>query len=187
MADGNALNDFFAKKDKKKGVKKGATPVASVPPAVLKPTAAPNETAPAPTVQDVPVNAQKQKPKEDDGWVVPEEKVKDYSGLRIQELVIKSDDEEEKTIEYDEEKQVLTKKAKEKKTWAPTPKTQQAAPAVNTWQYPTLAATKDMGKPAPPGLKGFDTVKNGYRGDTTLGQAPKVALTNKFAGLTDDN
>eukprot|EP00124_Ichthyophonus_hoferi_P002582 Ihof_evm2s181 gene=Ihof_evmTU2s181 len=138
MAD-NALNDFFAKKDKKKGGRKVTSAPAPAP-------VVPVSVAESPVANIQP--AKSTKDKEDDDWVVPEEKVKDYTGLRIHELVIKSEDEEEKTIEYDVDTN-MSKKKQEKKMWAATPTSSDAPKAMgstSTWAYPTLAATKDMGK-----------------------------------------
>ncbi|XP_040023369.1 protein CDV3 homolog isoform X4 [Gasterosteus aculeatus] len=93
-----SLDDFFAKRDKKKKKEKGKSkePVVGLTTAVIKKTKREKEKSTKNDNQDAQIE------KEDEEWKEFEQKEVDYSGLRLQALQISDEKEEEEGYEKEE-------------------------------------------------------------------------------------
>lgn len=188
MADSKAsLNDFFAKKDKKKTGKKttlslrpGSESPGTTRAAARTPTPEVVEPAVASPAQTATSSTIKPSIFKDDDWIVPEEKVTDYSGLRIQDLSLAETEKEPEVVE-----ETAAPQTTGKKTWGAAKKPADSGD-ISTFNFPSLSQTVgDVGAPAPPGMKNFKAVKNGYKGDGPK-QADRVQLTNRYAAFQNE-
>lgn len=171
----SAVNDFFARKDKKKTVVK--RPGTNAAPRATDAGDSTSESAAARPAATT--NIKTTILKDDDGWVVPEEKVVDYSGLRIQDLSVA----EAETVQQPEDEEDSTPANAGKKSWVASDKPAGGA-NLSSFAFPTLdQSVGDVGVPPPPGMKNFKAVRNGYKGDGPNRTGEKVQLTNRFGAL----
>eukprot|EP01134_Creolimax_fragrantissima_P006267 CFRG6267T1 len=184
----NSLSDFFARKDAKKKNKGKVTEAKPKPKPVVPqgqgmsatPAGATASSPTAPREATEPVVGS-MKATADDEWIVEEELVADYSGLRVADLSLgekpESADVEESTVP--KEPEVQESKGKQ---WGKTKAMNKNA--VSSRAFPTLAdTTQGLNEPTAPGMKNMKTVRNGYRGDGPSSAGKNISLSNKYDAL----
>ncbi|KNC86595.1 hypothetical protein SARC_01276 [Sphaeroforma arctica JP610] len=181
-----SLNDFFARKDAKKKKKTGSVapkpvPKAAPPLQTQQQSASSTPSAPSPSPAKVATVVGTMKETKDEDWIVEEETVADYSGLRVADLSLSDKPEDGNDEEGGTAQDTEAKESKGKK-WSKN-KASVTNQAFSNRAFPTLAdTTQDRNEPVMAGMKNMKVVRNGYKGDGPT-QQKNISLSNKYDAL----